>query len=122
MSGALPQPPPEQRTLFTAGDAAAACQQQSDSALGTRWRDRRKRRGFPRGRARLIEIRDHRGAGTKTDPINLQILHDPLDVVSRLGKWNAFHPIDRIYLGIAWIAVLFHPLLDAAAAGVVAGE
>src|SRR5712672_775072 len=31
--------PPEQRALFTAGDAAAAYQQQSDSSLGTRWRD-----------------------------------------------------------------------------------
>jgi len=29
---------------------------------------------------------------SKTNTIDLQILHDALDVISRLGKWNAFPP------------------------------
>src|ERR1700730_7450521 len=95
-----------------------------DSLLVWRWVDRQKRRGagFPRSPARLIELRRHGGASVKTNTINLQILHDALDVVSRFGKRNAFHPIDRIHVGIARIAILFHPLADTASAGIIAGE
>ena len=54
--------------------------------------------------------------------IDLQILHDTLHVVARLGERDALDPIDRIDFGIARIAVLRHPLPDPAAAGIVAGK
>src|ERR1700674_3308328 len=54
--------------------------------------------------------------------IYLQVLHDALDVVARLGKRNAFDPVDRIDLGVARIAVLLDPFFEPASAGIVAGE
>src|SRR5258708_7634277 len=45
-----------------------------------------------------------------------------VDVIARLGKRNALHPIDRIHIGIAGIAVQLHPFANAAPAGIVAGE
>src|SRR5450759_381602 len=77
---------------------------------------------FLRNPAMQIELRHHRRAGVETDTIDLQVLHHALDVVACFGERNAFHPIDRIHLGIARIAVLLDPLLDTATAGIVAGE
>ncbi len=54
--------------------------------------------------------------------INLQILHDPLYVVTSLGERNLFDPVDRVDPGVARIAVALDPFLDAAAAGIVAGK
>src|SRR4051812_21126682 len=70
----------------------------------------------------LIELRHHGGGSVKTDPIDLQVFHDALDVIARFSKWNAFYPIDRIHVGIARVAILLRPLLDATAARIVAGE
>ena len=75
-----------------------------------------------RSPAMQIELRHHRSTGVEANAIDLQILHDALDVVARFGKWNALHPINRVDLGIARIAVLLHPFLNAASAGVIAGE
>src|SRR5580704_807591 len=60
-----------------------------------------------------------RGALAITRAVDLQILHDPLDVVARLGKGNALDPIDRVDLGIARITVLCDPLLNSAAARII---
>ena len=65
---------------------------------------------------------DRRGAGAEARAVDLQVLHDALDVVARLGERDALDPIDRVDLGIARIAVLRHPLLDPAAARIVAGK
>ena len=61
-------------------------------------------------------------AAAEARAIDLQVLHDPLDVIARLGDRDALDPVDRIDLGIARIAVGGDPLLHAAAAGIVAGE
>src|SRR5579871_6327286 len=58
-------------------------------------------------------------SAAKARPVNLQVLHDPLHVVPRLGEGDQFDPVDRIDLGIARIAVALDPFLHAAAAGVV---
>ena len=50
--------------------------------------------------------------------VDLQILHDALDVVARFGKRDALDPVNRVDLGIARIAVLCHPLPDPPAAGI----
>src|SRR3954452_24668870 len=68
------------------------------------------------------------GFGLETGPaaepraIDLQVLHDPLHVIPRLGERYLFDPIDRVDLGIARVAVTLDPFLDAAATGIVAGE
>src|SRR5262249_27196697 len=81
----------------------------------------RDRLGARLDRRCTVQIRlDRGGAGAEPCAVDLQILHDPLDVVARLGERDALDPVDGIDLGIAWIAVLRHPLLDPAAAGVVA--
>src|SRR5215813_8210950 len=63
-----------------------------------------------------------RGAGTEAHAVDLQVLDDPLDVVARLGERDALDPVDRIDLGIERIAVRRNPLLDPAAARIVAGK
>src|SRR6266481_1858204 len=76
-----------------------------------------------RGKRRRVRgLRRHLHAGVKTNTIDLQILHDALNVVSRFGKWDAFDPIHRVHVGIARIAVLLDPFPDAAPAGIVTGE
>src|SRR6185436_18626967 len=64
------------------------------------------------------------GPGPTAAPraIDLQVLHDPLHVIPRLGERDLFDPVDRVDLGIARIAVTLDPFLDAAAAGIVAGK
>ena len=62
------------------------------------------------------------GPAAEPRAIDLQILHDPLHVVPRLGERDLLDPIDRVDLGIARIAVTLDPFLDAAAAGIVAGK
>src|SRR6202012_2229651 len=57
-------------------------------------------------------------AAAEAGAIDLQILHDPLHVVTGLGERNLFNPVDRVDLGIARIAVAIDPLLHAAAAGI----
>ena len=61
-------------------------------------------------------------ATAKAHTIDLQILHDPLDVIACFGNRNSLDPIDGIDVRVARVAIgrdlLFHP----AAAGVVAGE
>ena len=44
--------------------------------------------------------------GAKTRPVDLEVLHHPLDVVARLGQRYALDSIHRVNLGIARIAVL----------------
>ena len=51
--------------------------------------------------------------------IDLHVLDHALDVIARFRDRNALDPVDRIYFGIAWIAVLFDPFLRAAWAGIV---
>jgi hypothetical protein len=48
-------------------------------------------------------------------PIDLQILYNPLHIVAGLGERNL---LDRVDLGIARIAVMLDPFLDAAAPGI----
>ena len=62
------------------------------------------------------------GPAAEPRAIDLQILHDPLHVVPRLGERDLLDPIDRVDLGIARIAVTLDPFLDAAAAGIVAAK
>ena len=50
-------------------------------------------------------------AAAEARAIDLQILHDPLHVVARLGERDAFDPVDRVDLGIARIAVTLDPFL-----------
>ena len=54
--------------------------------------------------------------------IDLQVLHDPLHVIARLGERDLFDPVDRVDLGIAQVAVTLDPFFDAAATGIVAGK
>ena len=54
--------------------------------------------------------------------VALQVFHDPLHIVARLGERDVFDPVDRVDLGIARMAVTLDPLFDAAAAGIVSGE
>ena len=58
----------------------------------------------------------------KAHPVDLQILHDTLNVVAGFSKWNPLDPIDRIDIGITRIAILGNPLLNAPSASVVTGE
>jgi hypothetical protein len=62
------------------------------------------------------------GPAAEPRAIDLQVLHDPLHVVPRLGERDQLDPVDRVDLGIARIAVALDPFLDAAAAGIVAGK
>src|SRR6266446_7501571 len=76
----------------------------------------RDRFGARLDRRGAVQVRlDRGGAGAEARAVDLQILHDPLDVVARLGERDALDPVDGIDLGIARIAVLCHPLLDSAA-------
>ena len=52
--------------------------------------------------------------GAHARAINLQVFHNALNVIARLRQGDALHPINRINLGITRVAVLGHPLLDAA--------
>src|SRR5207253_6281506 len=61
-------------------------------------------------------------AAAEADAINLQVLEDALDVITRLRERNAFDPVDRIDAGVARIAVALHPFLHPAGPRVVAGE
>ncbi len=61
-------------------------------------------------------------AAAETDAIDLQVLQHALDVVARLGERDLLDPVDRVDLGIAWIAILGDPLLHTSAASIVAGE
>ena len=70
----------------------------------------------------LIEVRDHGGTRVEADTIDKQIFHHALDIIARFGKWDPFHLIDCIYIGIAWITVLLHPLPDSAPASIIAGK
>ena len=49
---------------------------------------------------------DHR---TKGSAVNMQILHDALDVVASFSKRNALHPVDRVDFGLPWIAMKRQP-------------
>jgi hypothetical protein len=49
-------------------------------------------------------------------------LHHALNVVAGFREWDAFDPVDRVYLWRTRIAIRFDPLGDVAAAGVVGGE
>ena len=40
-------------------------------------------------------------ASAQARAINLQVLHNTLNIIARLGDWNALHPIDCIDLGIS---------------------
>src|SRR5256714_15525018 len=62
------------------------------------------------------------GPAAEPRAVHLQVLHDPLHVVARLGERNLFDPVDGVDLGIARVAVTLDPFLDAAATGIVAGE
>jgi hypothetical protein len=59
---------------------------------------------------------DRPGTGPEACAVDLQILHYALHVIPRLGERNALDPVNRINLGIAWIAVLSHPLFYPTAA------
>ena len=59
---------------------------------------------------------NRRGDVAEALAVDLQVLHNALDVVARFGERNALNPINSINLGIARIAVLGHPLLDPPAA------
>ena len=61
-------------------------------------------------------------AASKPCPVDLQVLHDPLHVVPRLGERDLFDPVDRVDFGIAWIAIALDPFFHAAAAGIIGGE
>src|SRR5216683_7575934 len=75
----------------------------------------RDRSGARLDRRGAVQVRlDRGGAGAEPRAVDLQILHDPLDVVARLGERDALDPVGGIDLGIARIAVLCHPLLDSA--------
>jgi hypothetical protein len=72
--------------------------------------------------AAQIRLDEQPRAAAEANAVNLQVFEHALDVVARLGEWNAFDPIDRIDLRIARVAVSGDPFLHAAAAGIVAGE
>src|SRR5260370_29219976 len=65
----------------------------------------RDRFGARLNRRRAVQVRlDGGGAGAEPGAVDLQILHDPLDVGARLAEPDALDPVDRIDLGIARIA------------------
>src|SRR5271169_5531122 len=71
---------------------------------------------------RAMQVGLHgRGASAEACAVDLQVLHDTLHVVARLGERDALYPIDRIDLGIAWITMLGHPFRDSATASIVTG-
>src|SRR5262245_63863212 len=55
-------------------------------------------------------------------PVDRHVLHHPLHVVAGLRERDELDPVDRVDLRVARIAIALQPFLDAAAAGVVAGE
>ena len=61
-------------------------------------------------------------AAAEAHTVDLQIFHDPSDVITRLGNWNSLNPVDGIDVRIARVAIGRDPLFHPAAAGVVAGE
>src|SRR5215813_9251564 len=66
---------------------------------------------------------DHQlAAAAKTCAIDLQVFHNPRDIVARFGDRDALDPVDRINARITRIAIGRDPLLHPAASGVVAGE
>src|SRR5947209_7490049 len=54
--------------------------------------------------------------------VDLQVLHQALDVVARLGEGDELNPIDHVDLGVARVAMGLDPVEDAAAAGIIGRE
>src|SRR5438876_12454480 len=70
------------RASFARARTKNECSSDSGGAsLGSLGRQRH-RANFLRSPVRLIELRDHRGAGVETDAIDLQILHHALNIVA----------------------------------------
>ena len=83
---------------------------------------RRAMRFAVRRAAPEVGLDQQLAAAAEAGAVDLQVLHDPLHVIARLGDRDALDPVDRIDLRIARIAIGRDPLPHAAAAGVVAGE
>ena len=58
----------------------------------------------------------------ETQPVNIEIFDDALNIVARFGEGDALDPIDRIDARLARIAIGVEPFLDVFAAGVIGGE
>src|SRR6266496_958806 len=77
---------------------------------------------FDAGAAMQVGFDLESGPAAEPRAIDLQVFHDPLHVVPRLGEGDLFDPVDRVDLGIARIAVTLDPFFDTAATGIVAGK
>ena len=62
----------------------------------------------------------HVGLSDRSICVEARAVDLQVHVVAGLSEWDALDPVDRVDLRVAWIAVLCHPLLDPAAAGIVA--
>ena len=81
-----------------------------------------RRESIAGGAAAQVRLDQQLCSAAEAHAIDLEIFQHALDVVARLGKWDALDPVDRVDLGIARIAISGDPFLHAAAPGIVAGE
>src|SRR4051794_4991898 len=74
------------------------------------------------GAAAQIGLDQEARTAAELRAIDLHVLEHALDVVARLGEWDAFDPVDRVDIRVARIAILFDPLPRAAASRIVGDE
>src|SRR5712691_9951711 len=72
--------------------------------------------------AAQVGLDDERRVVAEARAIDLHVLHHALHVVAGLHERDALDPVDRIDLGVAWIAKRADPLAHAPAPGIVGRE
>src|SRR3954453_5416708 len=77
---------------------------------------------FDAGAAAQVSLDLQPRAAAESGAVDLQVLHDPLHIVARLGEGNQLDPVDGVDLGVPRIAIALDPFLHAAAAGIVRGK
>src|SRR5689334_6887538 len=60
----------------------------------------------------LVCLGRNGGIGLKAHAVDLHVLHHALDVVARLGERDALDPVHGVDIGIAGVAIGFHPVAD----------
>src|SRR5262249_38052573 len=80
--------------------------------------------GRPLVRTAFLDVgfNDQLAAAAKACAIDLEVFHDPRDVIAGLGNRNTLDPVDRVDAGVSGVAIGFDPLLHTAAPGIVASE
>src|SRR3974377_90075 len=80
---------------------------------------RLSRQHITRATAPHVSLDHQLAAAAEARAVDLQVLYNPLHVVARLRDRDALHPVDRIDVGVARIAIGGEPLLNPPAPGLL---